>query len=443
MRILLATFGSLGDLHPVIALGIELQRRGHAAAIVTSEYHRDRITKSGVGFYPAAPDLRPDDKALIRATMDERRGPEEVVRFMLRELPRTYADYERAANADGGADLIVTSDLAYAGPILAQKTGLAWASQVLSPISFLSPYDETVLPPLPWLRRLHALGPRVYGAVLGLAKRAARRLTAPVNDFRRSLGLRSVRDPFFDDKHAPQLVLAMFSRLIGTPRPDWPPQTALTGYAFYDGDEPELSPDLQAFLDAGTAPLVFTLGSAAVFDPGSFFIESAAAARALRRRAVLLVGPEPSAMPLAHADIGVFPYAPFSKLFPRAAAIVHQGGSGTTAQAMRSGRPMVIVPYAHDQPDNALRVSKLGVARTIRRGHYSAGSAARELRRLLEDAMVPGRCAAVREQLLHEDGAATAADAIERVFVGSLPSGPSSDSPDRRGAQVPSTPPPH
>jgi rhamnosyltransferase subunit B len=417
VRILFATFGSLGDLHPVIALGLELQRRGHAAAIVTSEYHRDRIRKTGLGFYPAAPDLRPDDKALIRATMDERRGPEEVVRFMLRELPRTYADYERAVNADGGADLIVTSDLAYAGPILAQKTGVPWASQVLSPISFLSPYDETVLPPLPWLRHLHALGPGVYGAVLGLAKRAARRLTTPINDFRMSLGLPPVRDPFFDDKHAPTLVLAMFSRVIAEPRPDWPPQTVMTGYAFYDGDEPELSSDLTAFLDAGAAPIVFTLGSAAVYDPGSFFVESAAAARGLHRRAVLLVGPEPGPLAPAGDDVDISAYAPFSKLFPRAAAIVHQGGSGTTAQAMRSGRPMVIVPYAHDQPDNALRVSRLGIARTIKRNHYSADAAATALRLLLDDAMVPRRCEEVRERLLQENGAAAAADAIEDRYA--------------------------
>jgi rhamnosyltransferase subunit B len=99
-------------------LGLELQRRGHHASIVTSEYHRDRILATGLGFHFSAPDLRPDDKALIRATMDERRGPEEVVRFMLQHLPQMYADYERALNADGGADLLVTGDLAYAGPIL-------------------------------------------------------------------------------------------------------------------------------------------------------------------------------------------------------------------------------------------------------------------------------------------------------------------------------------
>ena len=85
MRILLATFGSLGDLHPAIALGLELQRRGHHAVIVTSDYHRPRIAAAGLPFQPAVADLRPDDKALIQATMDERRGPEEIGRASCRE----------------------------------------------------------------------------------------------------------------------------------------------------------------------------------------------------------------------------------------------------------------------------------------------------------------------------------------------------------------------
>src|SRR5438874_1457377 len=251
MRIVLATFGSLGDIHPVIALGLELQRRGHHASIVTSSYHRERILAAGLGFHFSAPDLRPDDKALIHAMMDERRGPEEIVRFMLQHLPQMYADYERAINADGGADLLITSELAYAGPILAEQTRINWASQVLSPLSFFSAYDESVLPPVPWLWRLKSLGPRAYGTVLGLAKYAARRLSVPVTEFRRSLGLDTTRDPLFDDKHSPSLVLAMFSRLLGEPRPDWPPQAVVTGFAFYDGETPQLPAEIRAFIADG------------------------------------------------------------------------------------------------------------------------------------------------------------------------------------------------
>ena len=415
MRILCATFGSLGDLHPAIALGLELRERGHHVSLVSSEYHRERIAATGLGFHPAMPDLRPDDKALIRATMDERRGPEEVFRFMLAHLPRTYADYARAVEAEQ-PDLLITSELAYAGPILAEKIGLRWASMTLSPLSFLSPYDETVLPPMPWLSKLHPLGPGVYGVVLSLVKRIAGRMAAPVNDFRRELGLPAVRNPLFDAKHSPELGLAMFSRLIGEPRPDWPANTIVTGYAFYDGAEPELAPELAAFLDDGEPPIVFTLGSAAVHDPGPFFDESAKAAALLRRRAVLLIGPETGQIVGAGPDVAVFGYAPFSQLFPRAALVVHQGGSGTTGQVMRAGRPMLIVPYAHDQPDNALRARKLGIAASLGRNSYNAENAAQAIRPLLRSRAVAARAAEIGEIVSGENGAATAADAIERTF---------------------------
>ena len=419
MRVLFATFGSLGDLHPVIALGLELRRRGHRAAIATSSYHRDRILEAGLDFFPAAPDLRPDDRALIQATMDEKRGPEMVFKFMVADLPRTYDDVRRAIDTYA-PDVLVTSELAYAGPIAADKVGLRWASVTLSPIAFMSPYDETILPPVPWLSRLHALGPRVYGLVLGLARRGASRFAAPIEAFRRAQGLPPVPQPLFEGKHSRELVLAMFSRIIGPPRPDWPKQTVVTGYAFYDGGEAAMNPGLEAFLEAGEAPIVFTLGSAAVFDPGAFFDESVKAALKLQRRAVLLVGPQPDRVPPAPPiddAIGVFDYAPFSKLFPRAAAVVHQGGSGTTGQALRAGRPMLIVPYAHDQPDNALRAKKLGVSATVRRSQYDAAAAADALRDLLGDPAVATRASDIGRVVAAENGSAVAVDALEKTFA--------------------------
>ncbi len=416
MRALFATFGSLGDLHPIVALGLELRRRGHRAAIVTSRYHRERIVDAGLDFFPAAPDLRPDDRALIQATMDERRGPEMVFKFMVADLPRTYADIRRAIDAYA-PDVLVTSELAYAGPVAADKVGLRWASVTLSPLAFLSAYDETILPPVPWLSRLHALGPRLYGLVLDFAKRGATGLAAPVNAFRRAQGLPSVPQPLFEGKHSRELVLAMFSPLVGPPRPDWPKQTVVTGYAFYDGSEPTLNPQLEAFLDAGDPPIVFTLGSAAVFDPGAFFEESVQAAQKLQRRAVLLVGPQPDRVPSASEAIAVFDYAPFSQLFPRAAALVHQGGSGTTGQALRAGRPMLIVPYAHDQPDNALRAKKLGISATVRRSHYAAPAVAAALGDLLRDPAVGARAREIGRIVAAENGSAAAADALEQTFA--------------------------
>ncbi len=140
----------------------------------------------------------------------------------------------------------------------------------------------------------------------------------------------------------------------------------VAGFTFYDGTQggAELTPELKQFLDAGEPPIVFTLGSAAVMTPGSFYQESIQAAKLLNRRAVLLIGKNapPENLP---DDILAVSYAPYSQIFPYACAIVHQGGIGTTAQALRAGRPTLVMPYSHDQPDNAARVERLGTSRTI------------------------------------------------------------------------------
>jgi len=151
---------------------------------------------------------------------------------------------------------------------------------------------------------------------------------------------------------------------------------------------PEIPPEIEDFLNAGRAPLVFTLGSSAVLHAGHFYTESAKAARLLNKRAVLLVGKDTANRPTSlPPEIGVFDYAPYSQLFPRAAAIVHQGGVGTTGQAMRAGRPMLVMPFGFDQQDNAHRVEKRGIARTISRKKYSAETAAAALRKLRRDAL--------------------------------------------------------
>jgi UDP:flavonoid glycosyltransferase YjiC (YdhE family) len=131
---------------------------------------------------------------------------------------------------------------------------------------------------------------------------------------------------------------------------------------------------------------------------------------------VLLVGSDPRNIPPAvPQNVCVANYAPYSKLFPRASAIIHQGGVGTTAQALISGKPMLVMPYSHDQPDNARRVRRLRVARVIRRPRYTAETAARKIALLLESARMRRRAARIGEQLRRENGLSAACDALEAL----------------------------
>jgi UDP:flavonoid glycosyltransferase YjiC (YdhE family) len=205
----------------------------------------------------------------------------------------------------------------------------------------------------------------------------------------------------------------LFSPLLAAPQPDWPARAHATGFPFFDHDQGN-PPELQRFLDSGEPPVVFTLGSAAVGAAGDFFQESAAAAHRLGLRAVLLVGRDPRNKPKTKLPPGVIavPYSPHAAIFPRACVVVHQGGIGTTGEAMRAGRPMLVVPYSHDQPDHAARLVRLGVARSVRREHYNSAVAAREILTLLEQSRYADCAMRIGAGVRSETGVATACDQL-------------------------------
>jgi len=418
-RVVLATFGSLGDLHPCIAVALGLQERGHQAVIATSGFYREKIEALGIGFRPVRPDhpAPESDPDLMRRLMDRSKGSECVIReFMMPALRESFEDTLAAAE---GADLLVSHMITFTAPLVAEKKGIPWASTFLQPFGFFSAHDPPVLPPALFLGKLRFLGPAFHRALFWCAKRWVRSWTEPWHRLRAEIGLPPTSEsPLFEGQHSPSLVMAMFSKSLAGKQPDWPPQTVITGFPFYDHDgDTGMSTELHRFLDTGPPPLVFTLGSAAVLDAGQFYDHSAAAAKLLGRRAVLLVGKVTGNRPATLPEgVVAFDYAPFSELFPRAAAIVHQGGIGTTAQAMRSGRPMLVVPFAHDQPDNAARMTRLGIGRTISRQRFNPARAAVELQHLLDNPAYSQRAAAIGAEIRREDGVRAACDALEEIL---------------------------
>jgi UDP:flavonoid glycosyltransferase YjiC (YdhE family) len=422
-RVVLSTFGSFGDLHPYVAIALELKRRGHHPVLATSAVYREKADALGLELHPVRPDLpSPDDleatRQLITDLVDQRKGTERVFNLLMPHLREIYEDLLAAVE---GADLLVTHPLPFVGPIVAQKTGLHWVSSVLAPISFFSAHDPPALPQVPWLDPFMRLHPSVVRLFLFLGQPKFRSIFAPVYELRRELGLPRGGTPILEGQHSPTLVLALFSRVLAAPQPDWPANTRVTGFAFYDrrdraGDAASADPALLEFLDAGEPPIVFTLGSSAVFAAGDFYRDSVEAARALGRRALLLIGEErnrPAGLP---EGIAAFEYAPYSEVLPRAAAVVHQGGVGTTGQTLRAGVPQLVVPFGHDQFDNGARVARLGCGRVLPRRRYDARRAERELRPLLEGESYAQSAAEVGQVVRAEDGTGRAADAIEEVL---------------------------
>ena len=416
-RIVLTTFGSLGDLHPYIAVALGLKERGHEAVIATYGSYRQKIEALGIGFRAVRPD-HPDPEAdpeLMRRSMDRRTGSEFVIRqLMMSALRESYEDTLAAAE---GADLLVSHMLTFTTRLVAEKKGIPWASTDLQPLGLLSAYDPPVFPQVPFLAKLRFLGPAFHRLLFRCGKWSIRSWFEPWHRLRAEVGLPPTSDsPLFEGQHSASLVLALFSKLLADKQPDWPPQTVITGFPLYDGGC-GLPPELVDFLGEGPPPIVFTLGSSGAEVAGPFYEHSVTAAKRLGRRAVLIVGKNARHRPASLPD-GVIAcdYAPFSELFPRAAVIVHAGGVGTTGLAMRSGRPMLVVPYAHDQFDNAARVARVGIARTIPRRRYTPTRVAAELRQLLDNPMYAERASGIGERLRQEDGVRAACDALEALL---------------------------
>jgi rhamnosyltransferase subunit B len=422
LRIVLSNIGTLGDINPLIAIALELKRRGHVPVMALPAVYDARIRPLGLEFHAVRPDIDPNNSLLVEMIYDVKKGTETGLReFLFPVLRQTYDDLLDAATKPERADLLLLGELNYAGPLVAEVTGIPWASYVLAPLSFFSAFDPPVLPPYPRLARADKAVPGFGRVIRRVARFVSRKWPQPIYDLREELGLPKGANPLFDAKHSSHLVLALFSSVLGVEQKDWPPNTLITGFCFYDADagNAALPPQLEKFLETGEAPLVFTLGSAAVLAAGRFYEYSAQAAIRMGVRAVLLIGSDPRNRPAAALpdSICVAEYAPYSGLFPRAALVVHQGGVGTTAQCLRAGKPMLIMPYSHDQPDNARRMRRLKVGLSIMKARYTPARVARKLTAMLVKPGLAQQAARVAEQLKQEDGVKTACDALERLHA--------------------------
>lgn len=415
-RIVISTFGSFGDIHPYMALALELKRRGHQPVIATMEYYRQKIEGAGLEFHPARPNIPApgaQDQELIEKIMNPKTGPrfltEQVVFPAVRE---SYSDLLQAV--DTHTDLLITHPAAPAGPLVARKAGIKWISTVLAPLSFFSAYDPPVPPYWSWMGNLRVLGPGFMGTFLGIMKSSYK--ATLITDFRDELKLEDHGNPMFEGQHSPSRVLALFSSVFAQPQPDWPTQARTTGFCFYDsGHERTMPVELIDFLDRGDPPIVFTLGSSAVWVAKDFYRHSIEAAKRIGKRAILLIGdsrnlPEPLPENMIAVD-----YASYQSLLPHAWVTVHHGGVGTTSQCLRAGTPTLIVPFAFDQMDNADHARRLGTSRTLSRKFYTVERVARELT-LLENSSYAKSAQHVAQRLGSENGPVCAADYVDELL---------------------------
>jgi rhamnosyltransferase subunit B len=413
LNIVISCLGSLGDVHPFVGLGLSLQRRGHSVTVITNEVFGPLIRNSGLGFIQLG--TAEDYRAAIEDPdlWYTRRAFKTLARRGI--IPMMKPLFDIVSLFDPGDTVVVASTLCIGARIAQEKQGFRLATAHLSPAIFRSVYETPVMDAS---RPLPGWAPRQLRAFLYLlidAFLVDRLCAREINEFRAGLGLSRTRHLFGGWVHSPDLVIGLFPDWFAQPQPDWPSQTRLTGFLFFDAAELE-KPVTEAmeFLDQGDAPIVFTPGSPTV-NATEFFQAAIEACQRMGMRGILLTRHR-SQVPRSLPDsVRHFDYLPFSKILGKASALVHHGGIGTVAQALRAGIPQLLAPMIMDQPDNAARVQKLGVGSFLTPDKFRGLAVARELERLLVDPHISDHCVKWAQKIATSESKEETCLLIERL----------------------------
>lgn len=414
-KFVISTFGSLGDIYPYLAIGLELKKRGHNVIIATCPDYCKKIEEIGLNFSPMRPNM-PKDKQLLKEGTDLKKGSETIVKkWVIPEIESSVSDLLIAAK---DADILINHSFCYAGPIVADKLKLLWVSGVLAPSGVWSVYDPSVIALNKFMYKVPSYGVLVNKILYNVIRKSVRSWGKPIYDLRRKMGLGPGGDPILEGKRSPHLCLALFSKELAKRQVDWPNQMHITGFSFLEKNN-KLDDSLQKFIEEGEPPIVFTLGSLLPeLHADTFYSDSYEIMTKLNKRCILLVGNSfqyylDQAIP---EHIYVAKYVELRCLLDKALFVVHHGGIGSTSEALKAGCPMLIIPFCHDQPDNAARLEKLGVAKVLFKVDYSKDRFRKKLIEMIDDKGLVNKAKFISKRVGEENGTINACDIIENFL---------------------------
>lgn len=385
MRFIASAIGSAGDFLPTLAAAKALADRGHHVAFVTSPFHERAVRTAGLEYVAAG-----EDVDLYRRILDDPgvlTSPRALQVLVDLAGPHFMATFHvvRGRLREQRYDALVGSNLAY---------GLLWAG-----MERRMPTAMITATPLFWASGdapMQFVDVALPATILPLAARITRGLGVALLDhllgsIARSVGATAI-DPSYSAIEArlalhagtwPELVRPSAATDLSNMR-----ACGFVRAGHLGANTPTLPAPLEAFLDAGDPPVVIALGSIFSLDSDALVSDAAHACAEVERRCVL-VGPAPRGRALPEGTL-VVPYASYHLLFPRAAALIIHGGAGTTGEALRSGRPAVVVPFAFDQFALAWQVERLGTGVNVPKRGRARARIAEALRRALGTATVTG-----------------------------------------------------
>jgi UDP:flavonoid glycosyltransferase YjiC (YdhE family) len=345
MRAVITSFGTAGCTQPVLALACEMRRGGHEPVVALPRNYEQQAKRLGIEFVPLGPEFR-QEKELRAIISHAHAEPRKLTSFDYLNsigslLSRAFEQvFEELRDASASADVLISKASQPVARMVHELTGIPF-------VSFHTFY-------VPGSPQLGKEGTDAYRRVTELY----------VNRFRTKLGLSELSNPLTRNGDSQLLTLFAVSPHV-IPQPEsWPANYQMTGYFFLDAEGWEPDPELHAFVEQAEPPVVVSFGSMIHEDSRKVTDIIVEAMKIAGCRAIIQRGSSRLGRETLTPGIITTGAVPHSWLFPRAACVVHHGGSGTTAATLRAGVPSVIVPHTYDQPLWASIAESLGCAGT-------------------------------------------------------------------------------
>jgi UDP:flavonoid glycosyltransferase YjiC (YdhE family) len=410
MHVILVSVGTDGDVFPYVGLGAKLRSRGHQVTLAASAHYESLASAYGFAFHALVSAKENDELFSHPDFWNPLKNAPLMARWGVRFIRRQYELLSKLIVEDS---VLVSSPAVFAATLVHETAGTPLVNLVLQPWMIPSSIAPPIMPHLTLLRSAPQFVWKVIWRALDVVVEvlAGREL----NRVRASLGLRPMRR-IIQNWLSPQLALGLFPEWYGQPQADWPPQLRLTGFPLFDGgkDGEDLPTQLLEFCQAGERPPVaFTFGTGMAHS-AQFFRRAAEACEVLGVRGVFLTKFRDQLPDTLPASVFHCAFAPFQKLFPHCAAVVHHGGIGTVAKAMAAGTPQLICPIYFDQIDNGVRARALGVGDWIKPRDREGRTVADALTKLMTPA-TRARCREISARFKDSDALELAAQRVERV----------------------------
>jgi rhamnosyltransferase subunit B len=413
VRILMMAVGSLGDNLPLMAMGKQLQGRGHEVRLYGNDYFRARAEALGLHFIATSPASEYQAFLDAPAAIDPKQAMRVVAAGVMGKVAAAHALMR--ADVIAGQTIALGSTFAFAPPLLAETDGVPVGVLHLAPAVLRSVWSAPRFSPLGHLAHLPRWIKRLLWRTMD-RKFMDPLYTAPFNRIRAGLSLPPVERMFHQWLHQADAALCLAPAWFSPRQPDWPAHVALTGFPLEAPGNAALPADVAAFLTQGNAPVVITAGTANAVSH-AFFRVAIAACMLAGRRALVVTADARQLPPSLPEGIMHAAYVPFDALLPRAAALIHHGGIGTVGQALRAGIPQLIQPMAFDQFDNASRVVQLGAGSELPARQFKEARVVAALQELLDSPAIAAHCKRHAAALAGADGVTRACDLVLEQLV--------------------------